>query len=152
MARKKLIKAFDEEKYSVFEWEGLYLIYDKTKKGKKTSNLYIGAFALTSDNKLYVFQGNEYADIQSLLKAMEEYNNSLPFNHELYCPVYKKSYFITECIYEYLNRIGLTQLKGCSDIYTIYDLYGNEMFTLSVHVNDGEEVGKVVMWGRNKDE
>jgi hypothetical protein len=146
MARKKLIRAFDDTHYSVMEWEGCYTLYDKDIKGKETNSIYVGSFKLSQDNKRYVFNGNEYTDIESLVSAMWEYNKTLPFNHELYNPVYNESYRFQSFLVDYLTRIGLKYNRSNKYLhYTLNDIYDRGVVDIIVVVND-DTSGKVIQF------
>jgi len=141
MARKKLIKAFDENTYAVWEHGDGYVLYNKTKKGRYTNSMYVGYFSLTVGGKSYLFQGKEYKDIPSMLDAMEAYNKALPFCYELYNPVYKQSFFIEACVHEYLIRLGF---KYENNLYRLEDLYGATITSLRVEVEEDKTTGKII--------
>lgn len=145
MAKKKLIKLFENyPQYSVLEYAGGYCLYDKTQKGIQTNSMYIGYFVLTSDNKKYMFNGKVYSDIPSLVSGFNAYNETLPFNHEFYNPIYRVNYFIELCIHEYLTKIGMQCVReNLSDTYVKKDMYGQDICKIMVDVEEDTTRGKI---------
>jgi hypothetical protein len=144
MPKKKLIRALESDNFTIYSHEDGYLMYDNDKKGVTMNTAYVGFFKLTPDNKAYVFNGKEYSDKDSLLSAMNLYNELLPFNHEYYNPLFKKSYFVEMCVRDYITDIGFESGKSAmTQTYVLKDIYGKETCKLSYEVNDNETSGKV---------
>jgi hypothetical protein len=136
MFKKKLIKNFGSL-FDLIEYEkNSYCLYDKSKKGQHTVHPYIGTFSLSGDNKKYVFNTKEYKDIPSLLKAMEEYNSTLPFNPEIYNPMYTKNCFVEQALREYLTNAGFVYGGGsaANGAYILKDVYGQTICTLYLKI------------------
>lgn len=96
------------ERYEVLEHDGGYCLYDKERPAKRTRYKYIGKFYISSDKKQYAFNDKYYKDVESLVKAMDDYNATLPFDADIYCPIFKNSYRIEIALYDYLESLGFT--------------------------------------------
>lgn len=135
------------ERYAVIEHDGGYCLYDKERPAKRTNCKYIGRFYISSDKKRYAFNDKYYKDVESLVKAMDDYNATLPFDADIYCPTFKNSYRIEIALQDYLGSLGFTTERGVGGRYgTRYfknDCFGQCICDLTVWVKDGTTEGVI---------
>ena len=135
------------ERYEVIEHDGGYCLYDKERPAKRTNCKYIGKFYISSDKKQYAFNDKYYKDVESLVKAMDDYNATLPFDADIYCPIFKNSYRIEIALHDYLESLGFTTERGVGGRYgTRYiknDCFGQCICDLTVWVKDGTTEGVI---------
>ena len=105
------------ERYVVLEHDGGYCLYDKQRPAKRSNAKYIGKFYISSDKKQYAFNDKYYKDVESLVKAMDDYNATLPFDADIYCPIFKNSYRIEIALHDYLESLGFTTDRGVGGRY-----------------------------------
>ena len=143
---KMLLDALGE-RYTVLEHDGGYCLYDKERPAKRTKYKYIGKFYISSDKKQYAFNDKYYKDVESLVKAMDDYNATLPFDADIYCPIFKSSYRIEIALHDYLESLGFTTSQGSGGRYgTRYiknDCFGQCICDLTVWVKDGTTEGVI---------
>ena len=137
-----LLKAFDAEQYVVIPCDGGYCLYDRNREHKRANAQYVGKFYISTNGTQYAFGNNYYSDIDSLIKAMDAYNATLPFSPEIYDPTYRKSFQIELAMHDYLCEIGFkkTPWSECStrqhdSQYEIADAYGHKLITIIVDVD-----------------
>lgn len=135
------------ERYEVLEHDGGYCLYDKQRPAKRTKYKYIGKFYISSDKKQYAFNDEYYKDVESLVAAMDAYNATLPFDADIYCPIYKNSYRIEIALYDYLESLGFTKDRWTGgrhgSRYIKNDCYGQCICDLTVCVDDGTTKGVI---------
>ena len=135
------------ERYEVLEHDGGYCLYDKERPAKRTKYKYIGKFYISSDKKQYAFNDKYYKDVESLVKAMDDYNATLPFDADVYCPMFKNSFRIEIALYDYLESLGFTKERGIALIsgtrYIKNDCFGQCICDLSVWVKDETTEGVI---------
>ena len=135
------------ERYKVLEHDGGYCLYDKQRPAKRSNAKYIGKFYISSDKKQYAFNDKYYKDVESMVKAMDDYNATLPFDADIYCPIFKNSYRIEIALYDYLESLGLTTERGVGGRYgTRYiknDCFGQCICDLNVWVKDETTEGVI---------
>ena len=141
--RKALFDAFGDN-YLLLEHDGGYILYDKSRKGNRSNHFYLGKIYFSSDNTKYSFNGNYYNTVDELVKAMEEYNSTLPFDAELYNPMFKKSYLVECASQDYLESIGFKRNGG--NVYVLKDAFGTELLTLRHDIEDNTTEGKVIQY------
>lgn len=138
--KKTLLKQFSE-RYTIIEHNGGYLLYDKEGKARRAQQLFKGLFYLSSGGNSYVFNEEYYSTPEELVQAMEEWAKTLPFDAELYNPVFKKSYMIECALHDYLTSLGFVHNRNA--IYTLSDIEGKELCTIDYKVDDGKTSGVV---------
>lgn len=135
------------ERYEVLEHDGGYCLYDKQRPAKRSNAKYIGRFYISSDKKKYAFNDEYYKDVESLVKAMDDYNATLPFDADIYCPIFKNSYRIEIALHDYLESFGFTTERGVGGRYgTRYiknDCFGQCICDLTVWVKDETTEGVI---------
>lgn len=135
------------ERYEVLEHDGGYCLYDKQRPAKRSNAKYIGKFYISSDKKQYAFNDKYYKDVESMVKAMDDYNATLPFDADIYCPIFKNSYRIEIALHDYLEFLGFTTERGVGGRYgTRYiknDCFGQCICDLTVWVKDGTTEGVI---------
>ena len=143
---KNLLDALGE-RYEVLEHDGGYCLYDKQRPVKRSNIKYIGKFYISSDKKQYAFGEKYYKDVESLVAAMDDYNATLPFDADIYCPIFKNSYRIEIALYDYLESLGFTTVRWIGDRYgTRYvknDCFGQCICDLTVWVKDETTEGVI---------
>ena len=135
------------ERYEVLEHDGGYCLYDKERPAKRTKYKYIGKFYISSDKKQYAFNDKYYKDAESMVKAMDDYNATLPFDADVYCPIFKNSYRIEIALHDYLESFGFTTERGVGGRYGARyiknDCFGQCICDLTVWVKDGTTGGVI---------
>lgn len=135
------------ERYEVLEHDGGYCLYDKQRPAKRSNAKYIGKFYISSDKKQYAFNDKYYKDVESLVKAMDDYNATLPFDADIYCPIFKNSYRIEIALYDYLDSLGFTKDRWTGGSrgtrYIKNDCFGQCICDLTVWVEDGTTKGVI---------
>ena len=143
MARKNSLLSALGEKYRAIEHNGGFLLYDNTRQGKRTNALYLGKIFLSTDGKKYVFNDDYYESVDTLVKAMEDYNATLPFDADVYNPIYRKNYKIECILHDYLCSIGFKHNHYPDGSYTLLDAYGQPIVLLVFDVKEDSEDGVV---------
>ena len=135
------------ERYEVLEHDGGYCLYDKERPAKRTKYKYIGKFYISSNKKQYAFNDKYYKDVESLVKAMDDYNVTLPFDADIYCPMFKNSFRIEIALYDYLKSLGFTKERGIAlgsgTRYIKNDCFGQCICDLNVWVKDETTEGVI---------
>lgn len=135
------------ERYEVLKHDGGYCLYDKERPAKRTKYKYIGKFYISSDKKQYAFNDKYYKDVESLVKAMDDYNATLPFDAYIYCPIFKNSFRIETALYDYLESLGFTTERGIAPIsgtrYIKNDCFGQCICDLNVWVKNETTEGVI---------
>lgn len=143
---KSLLDALGE-RYEVLEHDGGYCLYDKERPAKRSNAKYIGRFYISSDKKQYAFNDKYYKDVESLVAAMDAYNATLPFDSDIYCPIYKNSYRIEIALYDYLESLGFTTDRWTGvrhgTRYIKNDCFGQCICDLTVWVKDETTEGVI---------
>lgn len=120
MKRNKLVTKFPEDIYKLTPWGDGYLIYDKTKPSNRSKWKYLGFIKLSNNNNNYIFNNKKYTDPASLIKDIEEYNSTLPFDPEIYNPSYRENYKIEMAVDDYLKGLGFeVPSTGSGEVYTL---------------------------------
>lgn len=141
MKKNDLLKRFGD-RYSISEHNGGYLLYDKEVCGRRANYQYKGKFYLSSCGSSYVFDEERYATPEELILAMEEWASTLPFDAEIYNPLYKKSFAIECALHDYLISLGFSYKNSC-DKYMLCDAFGKEICNIAVYVEDGKSYGRL---------
>ena len=135
------------ERYEVLEHDGGYCLYDKERPAKRSNAKYIGRFYISSDKKQYAFNDEYYKDVESLVASMDAYNATLPFDADIYCPIFKNSYRIEIALHDYLESLGFTtSLESGGRYGTRYiknDCFGQCICDLNVWVKDETTEGVI---------
>ena len=135
------------ERYEVIEHDGGYCLYDKQRPAKRSNAKYIGKFYISSDKKKYAFNDEYYKDVESLVAAMDAYNATLPFDADIYCPIFKNSYRIEIALHDYLDSLGFTTERGIAlrsgTRYIKNDCFGQCICDLNVWVKDETTEGVI---------
>lgn len=144
LKRKQMLEAFGE-RYKLIEHDCGWLIYDKEGHSKRAFALYIGHFYLSTDNTKYSFRGNYYTTVDELIKAMDDYNKTLPFDAEIYDPTFRKNVLVEMALHDYLESLGFKMSWGGYDgtIYYIEDSYGQRVCTIQVDVKEDTTKGRI---------
>ena len=138
---KKLYKIFGE-KYNLIDHEGVYILYDKERQGKRSTQLYLGYFKLSEDNK-FSFNEKCYSTVDELVEAMNVYNETLPFEAEIYNPMFVKHYKIECALHDYLESLGFKHAFGGNSTYYLEDYYEQKICTLAVNVTQDTTEGYI---------
>lgn len=139
---KALLDALGE-RYDVIEHDGGYCLYDKERPAKRSMHKYIGRFYISTDKKLYSFNDEYYKDVESMVKAMDDYNATLPFDTDIYCPIFKNSYRIEIALFDYLESLGFEREWGRRERYIKNDCFGQCICDLTVQVEEGTTKGVI---------
>ena len=131
------------ERYEVLEHDGGYCLYDKERPAKRTNCKYIGKFYISSDKKQYAFNDKYYKDVESMVKAMDDYNATLPFDADIYCPIFKNSYRIEIALHDYLESLGFERQWGRESRYIKNDCCGQLICDLTVWVKEDTTEGVI---------
>ena len=82
-----------------------------------------------------------------MVKAMDDYNATLPFDADIYCPIFKNSYRIEIALYDYLESLGFTTDRGIAPRsgtrYIKNDCFGQCICDLNVWVKDETTEGVI---------
>ena len=138
---KALLEALGE-RYVTIEHDGGYCLYDKERPSMRANYKYIGKFYISSDKKRYVFNERYYLDVESMVAAMDEYAGTLPFDIEIYNPIYKASYRIECALHDYLRSLGF-ESSQYNQNFILYDCYKQAICELGIEVKDGSTVGAI---------
>lgn len=145
--RDKILLDALGERYEVLEHDGGYCLYDKRRPAKRSNAKYIGKFYISSDKKQYAFNEKYYKDAESLVAAMDAHNATLPFDADIYCPIFKNSYRIEIALHDYLESLGFKMDRWIDARYgTRYirnDCFGQCICDLTVWVEDGTTKGVI---------
>lgn len=147
MATKKLLKTFDK-RYQIIEHDGGYILYDKEGKSNRANALYLGKFYLSTDGEKFSFNGTYYDTVDGLINAMEEHNKTLPFDAEIYNPMYRKHCMIEMALHDYLKSLGLMWDFNKQNYYII-DIYGQPICSVFYDVTEDTTEGRVVRYIRD---
>lgn len=139
---KALLDALGE-RYTTIEHDGGYCLYDKERPAKRSNYKYIGKFYVSSNKKQYAFGDKYYDDVESLVKAMDDYNATLPFDADIYCPIFKNSYRIEIALFDYLESLGFEREWGREHRFFKNDCFGQCICDLTVQVEEGTTKGVI---------
>ena len=148
--RKVLFNALGD-RFTTIEHDGGYLLFDKEQEAHLTQQSYgkyIGKIYLASSGDYYVYREIHYHNVDDLLKAIEEYNATLPFDIEIYNPIFKPSYKIEAALSQYLRSLGFVSPKYRDEAYQLKDLYGRDICCILYEVED-DCSGKVTRYVNN---
>lgn len=146
MAKKKnLLKAFSK-RYQTIEHDGGYILYDKDGKSNRANALYLGKFYLSTDGEKYSFNDTCYDTVDSLIVAMKEFNKTLPFDAEIYNPMYRKHSMIEMALHDYLKSLGL---EWDFRSYHLKGAYGQSILRIQFDVTEDTTYGKVFRYIRD---
>lgn len=144
MKEKNLLNSLGE-RYTVIEHDGGYCMYDKQRPAKRSNYKYIGKFYVSSDKNRFAFNDKYYEDVESMVKAMDEYSSTLPFDIDIYNPLFKNSYRIECALHDYLSSLGFAMEYGCGSRrerrFVLNDCYGQCICDLTVHVEEDTTMG-----------
>ena len=150
MSHKARLAAFGS-RYDCIAWDGGYILYDLETPGKRANHKLCGRFYLsTRTNACYVFNDYYYDTPEDLLKAMDKYYSSLPFDAEIYNPINRKNYVIECAAHDYLTSLRFKYEKGHSrnnfsgDKYNLSDVYGHHLCCIEVMTKFDTSEGKVM--------
>jgi len=152
--KRALLNAFGKKygnRFTILENDGGYVLYDKEQDAKLTSQSYgkyIGKIYLASSGDYYVYREIHYHNVDDLLKAIEEYNATLPFDVEIYNPIFKPSYKIEAALSQYLRSLGFVSPTHYGEAYQLKDLYGRDICCILYEVED-DCSGKVTRFVNN---
>ena len=148
MKKKEILKNFGD-RYQVIEHDGGYILYDKERKSNRANALYLGYFFVSTDGKKFSFNGEYYDTVETLIEAMDTYNSMLPFDSEIYNPMYRKHCKIEMALHDYLKSLGFScdRHKG----YCLVDAYGQDICVINFDVKDDTTEGKVSRFISNSD-
>lgn len=140
---KQLLDAFGK-RYTTIEHDGGWCLYDSERPARRSNSKYIGKFYLSTNKDKYSFNDAYYDDVESLVSAMDEYNSTLPFDAEIYNPLFKSSYRLECAMYDYLTMLGFKQEGYSNSKYALYDCYDHLLCDLEVQITDGTTTGTVI--------
>ena len=148
---KKLLSAFGD-RYFVFENNGGYCLYDKQVSSKRSNYKFLGKFYISTNNKKYIFNDDEYIDVNSLILAMDEYNKTLPFDTEIYDPMYRKHCRIEYALHDYLKSLGFTMSWEHNEpIYCLNNIYGEPICEVGFECKEDTTEGKIIKYIKGND-
>lgn len=147
MKTKKLLQTFDK-RYQVIEHDGGYILYDKEGKSNRANALYLGYFFISTDGNKFSFNGEYYDTVDTLIEAMNAHNSTLPFDAEIYNPMYRKHCMIEMALHDYLKSLGLAW-DFARRRYDIIDACGQPICNVSYDVKEDTTEGRVVRDIRN---
>lgn len=141
MKGKEIIKNFGD-RYQVIEHDGGYILYDKERKSNRANAHYLGYFFVSTDGNKFSFNGEYYDTVETLIEAMDAYNSTLPFDSEIYNPMYRKHCKIEMGLHDYLKSLGFSydHHKG----YCLADAYGQNICVINFEVEDDTTKGRVL--------
>lgn len=142
-SRKNLLDSFGE-RYHVIEHDGGYLLYDKEGHSKRENALYLGQFYVATQGDKFSFRGDYYATAQEMIEAMRKYNNTLPFDAEIYNPIYRKHCIIEMALHDYLYSLGFKMSWGADDVYYLEDSYGQRICSIRIEVKEDTTTGVII--------
>ena len=135
------------ERYEVIEHDGGYCLYDKRRPAQRSNYKYIGKFYISSDKHRYAFNDKYYKDVETMVKAMDEYNTTLPFDIDIYNPLFKNSYRIECALHDYLYSLGFAMEYGRGykreRRFVLNDCYGQCICDLTVYVEENTTTGMI---------
>lgn len=141
--KKALLDAFGD-RYIHLEHDNGYLLYDKESSGKRSNNKYLGWIKISDKQDAYVFNDKDYGTLDDLLEAIEAYNATLPFDPDIYNPLYRKNYMIECALHDYLKEIGFViEYSGNDTVYVLKDPYGQDICTIIYDVKENTTEGLV---------
>lgn len=130
------------ERYEVIEHDGGYCLYDKQRPAKRSNYKYLGKFYVSSDKKHYAFNDKYYKDTESMVKAMDDYNSTLPFDIDIYNPLLRSNYRIECALHDYLESLGFESVRWNRESrYILNDCYGQCICDLTVRVKEDTTEG-----------
>lgn len=148
---KALLNAFGD-RYTALEHNGGYLLYDKTRKAKRSNYQYLGKFYISTAKDKYVYNDDVYGDIDSLVEAMELYNQTLPFDAEIYNPIFRKNYMVECALHDYLISLGFkADYKHMDVLYVLNDAYGQNICALTYKVVEDTTEGVITRYIPSQD-
>lgn len=148
--RKQMLEAFGE-RYLLLEHDGGWLIYDKEGHSTRANALYLGIFYISTDNTRYSFRGDYYNTVAELIKAIEAYDKTLPFDAEIYNPSYRKHCMVEMAVHDYLESLGFKMSWKRDATYYIEDAYGQRICTIQVEVKEDTTTGRITRLIPNSD-
>ena len=135
----KVLKPFGE-RYQLIEHDGGYLLYDKEGISRRSNDEYLGKFSIL-DGK-YVFEGERYGCVSDLVDAMKSFNERLPFDAEIYNPMYRKHCMIEMALHDYLESLGF-KYNWNGNRYYLEDGYGQVVLEIRFEVKEDTTTGSV---------
>ena len=142
-SRKNLLDSFGE-RYHVIEHDGGYLLYDKEGHSKRSNGLYLGYFFISTDGARFKFEDDYYQTASELIEAITEYNKKLPFDAEIYNPMYRKHIKIEMALHDYLEILGFKMSWGADAVYYLEDCYGQRIFSIRIEVKEDTTTGIII--------
>lgn len=142
-SRKNLLDSFGE-RYHVIEHDGGYLLYDKEGYSKRSNALYLGYFFISTDGARFKFEDDYYQTASELIEAITEYNKTLPFDAEIYNPMYRKNYKIEMALRDYLESLGFKMSWGADAVYYLEDSYGQRICSIRIEVKEDTTTGIII--------
>ena len=107
------------------------------------ADYYFTIDAPLSRKKSVLFNGKEYNDVETLLKAVDEFNDSRPFPAHTYDPVSTRCYNEQLKIHWYLvNKLGLSWNFSTGDTYSMLNAMGEKMFSLNFEMDYNKRGGR----------
>lgn len=139
ISKKKLLASFGD-KYKTIEHEDGYLLYDTEILGKHSVHQYLGYFSIDGDKFLY--RENYYTSVSDLVNAMNEYNQTLPFDIDIYNPMYRKHCMIEMALCDYIEGLGFKNEKN--NKFILLDAYNQELCKIIMIVKEDTTSGKII--------
>ena len=142
--KKNLLSAFGD-RYRVNEYKGSYILYDKEGHARRETMLFLGQFYLTDIKDGYIFNDKVYDTTEDLIDAMKAWGETLPFDVELYNPIYKPSYRIECGIHDYFESMGFeTDWQHRYKTFVLKDGYGKDICSFIFNIDEDTAKGDVV--------
>ena len=145
--KHSLIKAFDEDRYLIFPWDGGYCLYDRQTPCQRANAAFLGKFYIDNSGRKYVFNDVYYDTAPQLIKAMEEWIGKQPFERSVYDPTCRINIRLYYAMFDYLQGIGFKHEKEIGykneDIFTLRDGYGDLICKILISIEQDTTKGFV---------
>ena len=142
--KNNLLSAFGD-RYRVNKYNGSYILYDKEGHARRETMLFVGQFYLTDKKDGYIFNDKVYYTTEELIDAMKAWGKTLPFDVELYNPLYKPSYRIECGIHDYFKSMGFeTDWLYRHNTFILKDCYGKEICSFIFNIDEDTAKGDIV--------
>lgn len=113
-----------KKEFRIHEFEGTYLVYDPNP-GSSQRSVYKYLCSVTKIKSKFKINGTEelYDDIDDLKIGIINFIASLPYGSEYYCPMYRKGYFESAIVGDYLMDKGFKS----SSCFNRFETWKHEM-------------------------
>ena len=88
-----------------------------------------------------MFNDNYYTTPDELMEAIRKYNETLPFEPDIYNPAFRKHIGIELALHDYLTDAGFKMSRNINNEYILEDTYGYELCQISFDIKDDSTEG-----------